>query len=158
MINNFVRYQKSLAINDLYPKLESGKCSCGCGQNLVGLQKKWASKDCKSKALLQFYITKGDMSVIREVLFKLDEGYCRSCGVYDEKWEADHILPVFKGGAGLGIENYQTLCPHCHKIKTNLDRIPNSSNIHTTCFNISHPVFERFWTFNKKIFEDIVRY
>ena len=30
-------------------------------------------------------------------------------------WEADHIIPVCKGGGCCGLENYQTLCLRCHK-------------------------------------------
>jgi 5-methylcytosine-specific restriction endonuclease McrA len=30
-------------------------------------------------------------------------------------WEADHVLPVCRGGAELGLENYRTLCYWCHK-------------------------------------------
>lgn len=156
MINSFVRYQKSLSVNDLFPKLKSGNCSCGCGRKLTGRQKKWYSKDCLRKSLIQYYIIKGDMSVIREILFQRDEGYCRACGVFDEKWEADHILPVFKGGSGLGIENYQTLCPYCHKNKTKLDRIPDRFYIHTPCFDVIHSPFERLRTFHKNLLEDVI--
>lgn len=30
-------------------------------------------------------------------------------------WDADHIVPVVKGGGGCGLENYRTLCVPCHK-------------------------------------------
>ncbi|WP_185246618.1 HNH endonuclease signature motif containing protein [Chryseobacterium bernardetii] len=156
MINNFVRYQKSLTIDQLFPKLSSGKCSCGCGIELTGRKKKWASKECLQKSLIHFYILKGDTGVIRDLIFERDLGFCRSCGVYDEKWEADHILPVYKGGGGKGLENYQTLCPYCHKKKTKLDRIPNSFNIHTPSFDVVHFPFERLRTFHKNILEDII--
>lgn len=33
-------------------------------------------------------------------------------------WDADHILPVVKGGGGCGLENYRTLCQPCHKAAT----------------------------------------
>lgn len=33
-------------------------------------------------------------------------------------WEADHIIPVIKGGGACGLENYQTLCVPCHKSET----------------------------------------
>ncbi|WP_363315633.1 HNH endonuclease signature motif containing protein [uncultured Chryseobacterium sp.] len=156
MINKFARYQVSLNIDQIFPKLESGLCSCGCGEKLTGRQKKWYSSNCKQKSLIEFYIIKGDSQVIRDLLFERDMGFCRSCGVYDEKWEADHILPVYKGGGGLGLENYQTLCPYCHKNKTKLDRIPNRSYIHTPSFDIIHFPFERLRTFHKNILEDIV--
>ena len=33
-------------------------------------------------------------------------------------WDADHINPVVQGGGLCGLENIQTLCIACHKIKT----------------------------------------
>lgn len=33
-------------------------------------------------------------------------------------WDADHIVPVIKGGGGCGLENYRTLCQPCHKKET----------------------------------------
>ncbi len=39
-------------------------------------------------------------------------------GVSRSLWDADHILPVVKGGGGCGLENYRTLCQPCHKTAT----------------------------------------
>ena len=36
-------------------------------------------------------------------------------------WEADHILPVFRGGGSCGLEGIQTLCQPCHRTKTRED-------------------------------------
>ena len=33
-------------------------------------------------------------------------------------WHADHIIPVSKGGGESGLENFQTLCIKCHKLKS----------------------------------------
>ncbi|MCE5329628.1 HNH endonuclease [bacterium] len=55
---------------------------------------------------------------MREELFKRDNGFCSTCGVYNDNWQADHILPVSKGGGACNLDNFQTICPHCHKIKT----------------------------------------
>jgi 5-methylcytosine-specific restriction enzyme A len=33
-------------------------------------------------------------------------------------WDCDHVIPVFQGGADLGMGNYQTLCLDCHRRKT----------------------------------------
>jgi 5-methylcytosine-specific restriction endonuclease McrA len=33
-------------------------------------------------------------------------------------WQADHIVEVVNGGGQTGLENYQTLCTRCHKVKT----------------------------------------
>lgn len=37
-------------------------------------------------------------------------------------WHVDHIIPIFRGGAGVGIENIQVLCVKCHKKKTIRER------------------------------------
>ena len=29
-------------------------------------------------------------------------------------WNADHIVPVFRGGGACGLENLRTLCTPCH--------------------------------------------
>jgi len=117
MISEKVRYQKGLSLIHLYPSV-AGKCACGCGEFLEGRKKRWASRECNNRVYEKFAILKGNNSAIRKALFELDNGFCRSCGVFDEKWEADHIIPVFKGGGLCGIDNFQTLCPHCHKAKT----------------------------------------
>ncbi len=33
-------------------------------------------------------------------------------------WEADHIVPVERGGGGCDLKNLQTLCYRCHLLKT----------------------------------------
>ena len=33
-------------------------------------------------------------------------------------WEADHIVPVIRGGAMIGLTNIRTLCGRCHKKET----------------------------------------
>lgn len=37
-------------------------------------------------------------------------------------WHVDHITPLFRGGAGVGIANIQILCVNCHRKKTALER------------------------------------
>ncbi len=120
MINHFLRYQKDLILEYLYPKLP-GICACGCNVILTGRKTKWASRECNDKVYKLFSIIKGNNSTIRKEVFNRDEGFCRNCGVYDHKWEADHILPVHKGGGGCTLENFQTLCYDCHKEKTKKD-------------------------------------
>lgn len=46
--------------------------------------------------------------------------HCEKCGWTDptgETLEADHIVPIYKGGAD-DISNKQLLCADCHKDKT----------------------------------------
>ena len=38
-------------------------------------------------------------------------------------WDADHIVPVHRGGGGCGLETIQTLCLWCHRQKTARDRV-----------------------------------
>jgi hypothetical protein len=35
--------------------------------------------------------------------------------------EVDHVIPIYKGGTSLGLDNHQALCNSCHKAKTKID-------------------------------------
>lgn len=117
MFYNRHRYQKGLTISQIFPSV-TGVCACGCGTPLTGRKLKWASSNCRDKSFIRFAIIKGDTKIIRTELFKRDRGICINCGNYDPYWQADHIIPVSKGGGGTGLENFQTLCIECHKLKT----------------------------------------
>lgn len=39
----------------------------------------------------------------------------------DRKPEVDHIIPIYKGGQALGLDNHQAICYLCHKTKTKAD-------------------------------------
>lgn len=54
---------------------------------------------------------------LRAKVYERDKGVCASCGRYDPKWEADHIVELWEGGKD-AIENAQTLCRQHHKTKT----------------------------------------
>jgi 5-methylcytosine-specific restriction endonuclease McrA len=118
MLDNFKRYQQGYKMDSLFPTRKDGLCSCGCGEKLKGRQTRWASEKCSEKAYSIFSVIKGNNGMIRKNLFYLEEGFCRSCGVFDDNWEADHIKPVFMGGGLCGIDNFQTLCKDCHKDKS----------------------------------------
>lgn len=117
MIDPRKRYQIGLTLNDLYPEVKN-LCACGCGKPLSTRQRKWASTGCRDKAFIHFAVIKGDSQLIRQQLFLTDHGACRCCGEITETWQADHIISVFQGGGGKGIENFQTLCVTCHKEKS----------------------------------------
>jgi hypothetical protein len=117
LLNNHIRYQKGFNLNHLFPPIP-GFCACGCNRPLKGKQKKWASRDCNNRVYLEFAILKGNTGIIRKTLLLRDSGFCRKCGVFDENWEADHIVPVYNGGGACTIDNFQTLCPSCHIEKT----------------------------------------
>lgn len=116
MIDNYKRYQIGLTVENLFPK-KVGTCACGCGRE-IPKHKKWYSRDCTQKCLDVFFVIKGDNQIIRKLLFQKEQGFCRNCGVYDENWQADHILAVHKGGGGCSLDNFQTLCTSCHKEKS----------------------------------------
>jgi 5-methylcytosine-specific restriction endonuclease McrA len=117
-IDKFQRYQKDLGLHHLYPPKKDGFCDCGCGKELTGRQRRWASKTCTNKVVKEFKIIKGDTQVIREELQKRDKGICAGCGTKTYDWHADHIVEVRHGGGACGLDNFQTLCLDCHKAKT----------------------------------------
>jgi 5-methylcytosine-specific restriction endonuclease McrA len=123
-------------------------CRCGCGAPLPTKRHQWATPACVKDVLVEFRVLKGDGSTIRRLLWIRDKGVCRACGVVcwggaptskahheaikaewttcrqrglewkPDCWEADHIIPVEKGGGACGIEGFQTLCVECHKAKS----------------------------------------
>jgi len=117
-INHKLRYQKNLTLNQLYPHKDKSVCACGCGKKLTPKRQKWATNECQSKAVIRFMVIKGNTKVIRQQLQLRDKGRCATCRVVSEKWQADHIVPVFLGGGGCDLTNFQTLCPTCHESKT----------------------------------------
>jgi 5-methylcytosine-specific restriction endonuclease McrA len=157
-LNQYSRYQSGLSVGDLFPVRGDGTCAYGCGTQLSGRRRKWCSNECRDSALVEYQIIKGDNTVIREELLKRDSGFCRSCGIYDEKWEADHMLPVFKGGGACYLDNLQTLCFTCHKEKSRFwDRVPYSHDVLAFSFNIIPSANNIFRTFDKGICENIER-
>ena len=54
---------------------------------------------------------------LRQKVLERDNGLCAVCGVYDAKWQADHILDLQFGGKDT-LDNLQTLCRRHHTDKT----------------------------------------
>jgi site-specific DNA-methyltransferase (adenine-specific) len=56
----------------------------------------------------------------KELLYKDQAGLCKACGTAFDIWnlEIDHIIPKSRGG-GDYYENYQLLCGHCNRLKSN---------------------------------------
>jgi len=158
VLNPYQRYQTGLSMRFIFPIRNDGKCACGCGQALSGMQRRWYSDECRINALMTFHVIKGDNSVIREALYQRDEGFCRECGVYSKDWEADHIIPVFQGGGACSLDNFQTLCKACHKEKTgSLNSIPNSCYVHTSSLNFIPSILDSLRAFNNRIGVNIER-
>lgn len=55
--------------------------------------------------------------LLKKRVLARDGGMCAVCQRFDAKWEHDHVLGLWEGGADT-LENSQTLCRHCHKTKT----------------------------------------
>lgn len=129
MINRFVRYQKGLTLQIMFPQKDSNFCACGCGRILNGRKKRWATESCQSNAVKNFFIIKGDIAIIRKELLKRDFGICNYCGCEDHNWEADHIIPVKFGGGACDLNNFQTLCQSCHLEKSNYYNLSHHKEI-----------------------------
>ena len=138
LIDRYSRYQTGLSLNQVWPSQTDDTCACTCGSKLRGRKTRWATPECQERALRDFWIIKGNTSVIRGALFDRDKGACAYCDFVDPNWQADHILPVFLGGGGCTLENFQTLCISCHKAKTSIfqefQRNLISSQADSTCF------------------------
>jgi 5-methylcytosine-specific restriction endonuclease McrA len=130
-VDHFARVQ-SVPIGDMFP-LNGNLCGCGCGAEVTGRRRRWATDSCKYFAQAVWAIINGHSETISSYL-KLYHGVvaCIECGITDFYTEyanglsvssvhKDHIVPVFKGGGGCWLSNYQYLCDTCHKQKTKTD-------------------------------------
>lgn len=111
-------------------------CWCGCGREVSPPRRHWFSAACVDE-----WKGRNDLAYIRAKVFERDKGICAKCGIdcqaayakaLDEKsilpgfpndfgrdwWEADHIVPVIRGGGQCGLDGYRTLCVPCHKGET----------------------------------------
>lgn len=122
VLNPYQR-QCTVSMNFLFENI-SGKCACGCGKELSGRQRKWATKECNDFAFAVFAIISGYQSTLRQYRNIFIGGYkCEICGEPEmyEPVELDHVYPVKFGGGGGWLSNYQFKCKKCHRDKTNKD-------------------------------------
>ncbi|MDR2894070.1 MAG: HNH endonuclease [Alistipes sp.] len=121
---------------------------CGCATTCVAAQqlgRKWIGIDIEEQAvdilierlsddagLFRNFVNtdiapqRTDLKVVapnksvKERLYKEQAGLCKACGTAFDIWnlEIDHIIPKSKGG-GNYYENYQLLCGHCNRMKSN---------------------------------------
>ena len=80
------------------------------------------STDCTAKLLDQTFYWPD----VRRKVFIRDKWTCIKCGLVDKNklgWTlvADHIIPICLGGDEWDMDNIQTLCRRCDKIKTKQD-------------------------------------
>lgn len=133
-------------------RIENDQCpSCGLPKIDWTRRKDWrcCSSACTNK-LNKFYIYYG-WPDLRMKAFKRDNFTCVQCGIqptkeivhnmnlddttwkYQEVWQArsevddskligDHIIPIALGGDEWSIDNVQTLCIPCDKVKTKQDQ------------------------------------
>ena len=64
-------------------------------------------------------------AVLRRQVFERDGYRCRCCGAAG-RLEADHVLPIHKGGEVYELRNLQALCRACHIRKTADENSPTS--------------------------------
>lgn len=112
---------REIGVKYMFPSIK-GYCACGCKRRLKGKQRKWASKQCSDFAYNVYSIFAGHVKTIRYYMNIYQNGNCNICkeklGSYKE---CDHILPVYKGGGGCWLDNYQLIHKECHLEKTKED-------------------------------------
>jgi 5-methylcytosine-specific restriction endonuclease McrA len=116
----------SFSVIQAFPS-NGNKCACGCGAELVGRRKRWATKECHDFATTIQLIFMCYPNTISKYLRKYYGYNCIECGCEDKShgevsWiKVDHIIPVKHGGGGGWLSNYQLLCHDCHVKKTKED-------------------------------------
>ena len=112
--------------NSYYTKIK-GKCRW-CGNMIlnqddtINSRRSW-HKECVDEYMLIYHSREQRANVKRR-----DNGKCNHCGDKKSKWEVDHIKPLVeqKGVEEKNLDwsyykmdNLQTLCKKCHRVKTN---------------------------------------
>ena len=104
------------------PKPDGKHCII-CGKELPKRRRKYCSDECFNK-WYEKILPRMDWSVLREKALKRDHYTCVKCG---KKYAdlrlmiVDHIVPIALGGKEFDLDNLQTLCWECNKIKTKED-------------------------------------
>jgi hypothetical protein len=111
-----------------YPFMEKGRCRW-CGGLVTPPRRTWCSDEC-----VDSWGVLTSPAIVRNAVWERDQGVCSACGsdctTYTTDfgrvinagrwgpWDADHIVPVWRGGGLCGLDGYQTLCRDCHSAKT----------------------------------------
>lgn len=99
----------------------TGKCLYCKGALPSKRHKKYCSVRCSDRFYdeeVKPYIL--DWNLLRKTAKRRDKHKCVKCGAR-RKLQVDHIKPIHRGGEEFNLENLQTLCIVCHKIKTQGD-------------------------------------
>ena len=106
-------------------RIARGECpSCGLPKDKWTRRTDWTccSPKCTRKFWDKLVIYNGWQDLRRKVLAR-DNNKCVKCNIEmpSHKLVADHIEPIALGGEEWDIDNIQTLCQECNKLKTKLD-------------------------------------
>jgi len=106
-------------------RIENKECpTCGNPKSEWNRRKDWrcCSKKCTDKYEKDI-VVKSWWVDIRRKAFKRDNFTCVQCGFKGDiiNLIGDHIIPIAIGGEEFDVENVQTLCEKCNKIKTKKD-------------------------------------
>lgn len=86
------------------------------GKRLIQIpSKRWFREQWHLKGQIRRKPWKRVSARVRPIVFARDSYRCRACGS-TEHLEADHIIPISKGG-GNELDNLQTLCRPCNRRK-----------------------------------------
>ncbi len=124
-----IQTRSNISMEQLFPKKGDGCCDCGCGQALVGRRSRWAGPACSEFAWYVYAVIAGRRDEIRRCLRAYYGRKCAGCKKMPLKFrmpggrlrsglEADHIVPVSRGGGACWLSNYHPLCVACHREKT----------------------------------------
>jgi len=112
---------------DSYYTKTKGSCRW-CGNVIlkeddsINTRKTWHT-DCADEYML-IYHSREQRAHVR----KRDKGVCNHCGKFAMKWDVDHIKPLVEqkgvkeedlNWEYYSLDNLQTLCKKCHRVKTN---------------------------------------
>lgn len=124
---------KVVIIDEAQRRITENKCpACGKHKDHWTRRKDWrcCSYECTTKFTNEMIIY--GWSDLRLKAFERDNFTCVKCGKRPVRWDnknrpepsaliGDHIIPIALGGKEWDINNVQTLCIACDKIKTKRD-------------------------------------
>jgi 5-methylcytosine-specific restriction protein A len=87
------------------------------------IRRSWLPINDHSRGNDPFYQTKAWKKVRRMYIAAHQLcAICQSKGITTEAKAVDHIIPIKQGGSELSFSNLQSLCNHCHAIKSAKER------------------------------------